>query len=403
MVRIALHRDLKSEKQMIFLFWICIFLIVYTFAGYGLLLFILVKIKRLFTKPFIFNSIHDQPTVTLLVAAYNEETIIAEKITNSLALDYPKDKLQLIFITDGSSDRTPAIVKEYKEVLLLHEDIRAGKMAAIKRAIPFIKGEITVFTDANTFLNREAITELVKHYQNSRVGAVAGEKRILVEESADASSAGEGFYWKYESALKKLDYELYSNVGAAGELFSIRTALYQPVETDTIIDDHMIAMRIAEKGYIIAYEPKAYAMETASADVKEELKRKVRIAAGGIQSILRLKKAANPLRNPVLTFQYISHRVLRWTITPFLLIAAFVLNGMIAVNTGLHFYQLLFAAQIMFYLLAITGYYFENKHIRIKALFIPYYFCIMNYAVLAGMRRYFKKQQSAAWEKSKRK
>lgn len=388
---------------MIVVFWICIFLVVYTFVGYGFLLYGLVKIKRCFKPPFSFNKEHTLPTVSLLIAAYNEESIIEEKIKNSLALDYPKDKLQLIFITDGSSDKTPEIIKQYKEVLLLHENIRAGKMAAIKRAIPFLTGEITVFTDANTFLNKEAITELVKHYQNPKVGAVAGEKRILVEEKADASSAGEGFYWKYESALKKWDYELYSNVGAAGELFSIRTALYQPVETDTIIDDHMIAMRIAEKGYIIAYEPKAYAMETASADVKEELKRKVRIAAGGIQSIIRLKKAANPFRNPVLTFQYISHRVLRWTIIPFLLIVIFFLNAWIAIQTGSLFYQLLFAMQALFYLLALAGFYFENKHIRIKPLFIPYYFCVMNYAVLAGIRRYSRKQQSAAWEKSKRK
>jgi biofilm PGA synthesis N-glycosyltransferase PgaC len=388
---------------MIIIFWISIFLIIYTFVGYGFVLFMLVKIKGLFTKPFVFKTEYPLPTVTVMVAAYNEEDIIEEKIANTLLLDYPKDKIQLIFITDGSSDRTEEIISGFNEVTLLHEDVRSGKMAAIKRAIPYITGEITVFTDANTFLNPEAINELVKHYQNPKVGAVAGEKRILVEATADASSAGEGFYWKYESKLKKWDYALYSNVGAAGELFSIRTALYQPVESDTIIDDHMIAMRIAEKGSIIAYEPNAYAMETASADVKEELKRKIRIAAGGIQSILRLKKAANPFHNPVFTFQYISHRVLRWTITPFLLFLVFILNGIIAVQTGSVFYTVLFVLQIWFYLLSLTGLYFESRNIRVKALFIPYYFCVMNYAVLAGIIRYYKKNQSAAWEKSKRK
>ncbi|RAJ22861.1 glycosyltransferase family 2 protein [Pedobacter cryoconitis] len=388
---------------MIIVFWISIFLIVYTFVGYGFLLYILVKIKGLFSKPFVFKTDAVLPTVTLMVAAYNEEDIIEDKIRNTLELDYPKDKLQLIFITDGSSDQTAAKVSSFKEITLLHQDIRAGKMAAIKRAIPLINGAITVFTDANTFLNAEAIKELVKHYQNPKVGAVAGEKRILVEASADASSAGEGFYWKYESKLKKLDYELYSNVGAAGELFSIRTALYQPVESDTIIDDHMIAMRIAENGYVIAYEPGAYAMETASADVKEELKRKIRIAAGGIQSILRLKKAANPFRNFVFTFQYISHRVLRWTIVPLLLILVFVLNGILAFTQPGAFYQVLFALQVLFYVLSIIGFYFEQRNIRVKALFVPYYFCMMNYAVLAGISRYYQKNQSAAWEKSKRK
>lgn len=388
---------------MIILFWISIFLVVYTFVGYGFLLLLLVKLKRVFFKPFQFKDDVMLPSVTVLIAAYNEEDIIEEKIANTLAINYPKDKIQVIFITDGSTDQTADKIRGFDEVMLLHNDSRAGKMAAIKRAIPLIEGEITVFTDANTFLNQDAILELVKHYQNPKVGCVAGEKRIMVEETADASSAGEGFYWKYESALKKWDYELYSNVGAAGELFSIRTALYETVESDTIIDDHMIAMRIAEKGFIIAYEPKAYAMETASADVKEELKRKIRIAAGGIQSILRLKKSANPFNYPLLTFQYISHRVLRWTITPFLLILVFFLNGLIAFNTGNSFYQVLFVLQILFYTLSITGYYFESRNIRVKALFIPYYFCVMNYAVLAGIIRYYKKNQSAAWEKSKRK
>jgi len=388
---------------MIIIFWISIFLIVYTFVGYGFVLYILVRIKGIFKKPYIFKTEAALPSVTVLIAAYNEEDIIEDKIENTLQLNYPKDKVQAIFITDGSSDSTADKVRGFDDITLLHQDIRAGKMAAIKRAIPYIKGEITVFTDANTFLNKDALLELVKHYQNPKVGAVAGEKRILVEETADASSAGEGFYWKYESKLKKWDYELYSNVGAAGELFSIRTNLYQPVESDTIIDDHMIAMRIAENGFIIAYEPGAYAMETASADVKEELKRKIRIAAGGIQSIMRLKKAANPFNNPVFTFQYISHRVLRWTITPFLLFLVFILNVIIALDTQNAFYQIFLVLQVLFYLLSLTGLYFESRNIRVKALFIPYYFCVMNYAVLAGIIRYYKKNQSAAWEKSKRK
>lgn len=388
---------------MIIAFWLSIALILYTFIGYGFLLFILVKIKRLFVRPVVFELESNLPSVSVLIAAYNEQDYILDKIVNTLELDYPRNLLQLIFVTDGSSDRTPDIIKEHQDILLLHQDQRSGKMAAIKRAMPFVKNEIIVFTDANTFLNKSALKELVKHYQNAKVGAVAGEKRILVEKVADASSAGEGFYWKYESRLKKWDYELYSNVGAAGELFSIRKSLYEPVASDTIIDDHMIAMRIAEKGYIIAYEPNAYAMETASANSGEELKRKVRIAAGGLQSILRLKKAANPFNHPLLTFQYISHRVLRWTIVPLLLILSLILNGLIIVKHDLLIYKILFAAQILFYILSIAGLYFESKNLKVKAFFVPYYFCMMNYAVLAGMLRYMKRNQSAAWEKSKRK
>lgn len=389
---------------MIVLFWLSLFIIFYTFFGYGIFLYVIIKIKRVFKKPFQFSLTPSLPTVSLLIAAFNEEDIIEEKIKNCLELAYPKDKLQVIFITDGSSDNTAAIISKYKEVKLLHENIRSGKMAAIKRAIPFVNSEIIIFTDANTFLNTTAINELVKHYQNPKVGAVAGEKRILVAQQADASAAGEGFYWKYESTLKKWDYELYSNVGAAGELFSIKTNLYQPIEDDTIVDDHMIAMRIAEKGYIIAYEPKAYAIETASANTKEELKRKIRIAAGGIQSIFRLKKSANPFHNPVLTFQYISHRVLRWTITPWLMVFVFLLNIVICLNApNLVLYQIMLALQTVFYLAAIFGSILESRSIKIKILFIPFYFCMMNYATIIGAFRYFKGKQSAAWEKSKRK
>jgi biofilm PGA synthesis N-glycosyltransferase PgaC len=341
--------------------------------------------------------------VSILIAAYNEENIVFEKLLNTLDLEYPKEKVQIIFVTDGSTDNTYEILKPNKQILLLHQEQRSGKMVAIERAMPFVNGDITIFTDANTFLNREAVIELIKHYQNPVVGAVAGEKKIIINKTADASSAGEGFYWKYESVLKKLDYALYSNVGAAGELFSIRTALYTPIEHDTIIDDHVIAMRIAERGYIIGYEPRAYATETASENIKEELKRKVRICAGGIQSILRLKKAANPFINPVFTFQYVSHRVLRWTIVPFLLMALFILNMVIIFLTHSVTYEAIFILQLLFYTLSLIGYYFERKSIRVKVLFVPYYFCIMNYAVVAGIIKFYNNNQSAAWEKSKRK
>lgn len=386
------------------LFWLAVGVICYTFVGYGIVLYILVKLKRLIKSPYpISDESASYPTVTLMVAAYNEADVMDAKIANTLELDYPEERLQLIFVTDGSTDDTPAIVGTHAGIMLLHQPERRGKMAAIKRAMDYVTGTITVFTDGNTFLNPEAIKQLVKHYQNPKVGAVAGEKRIRVDRTADASAAGEGFYWKYESKLKQLDYALYSNVGAAGELFSIRTALYPTVETDTIIDDHMIAMRIAEKGFIIGYEPRAYATETASENTKEELKRKIRIAAGGIQSIFRLPKAANPFYYPLLTFQYISHRVLRWTIVPFLLPLIFILNGFLAAKGLGAVYAVLFVMQVLFYGLALIGWLLEGRQVRVKLFFVPYYFCLMNYAVVAGIFRYLKGNQAAAWEKSRRK
>jgi len=387
------------------IFWLSVFVVFYTFMGYGILLYFIIKVKRIIKgKPAIIATINDLlPNCTLVVAAYNEEFLIEEKIKNCLALKYPPGKLKLVFVTDGSTDKTHEIVSRYPQVQLLHQPGRSGKIAAVHRAMTFINTDAVVFTDANTFLNPEAIITICRHYADETVGAVAGEKRVQIDENADASAAGEGFYWKYESALKKWDSELYSVVGAAGELFSVRRELYQDVPPDTVLDDFMISMLIATKGYRIIYEPNAYASETASENVSEELKRKIRIAAGGIQSILRLKSLFNPFKYPILSFQYVSHRVLRWTVTPFLLIAVFVLNILLALRTGELFYQAFMAAQVLFYVLALTGMIMEKRHIRIKALFIPYYFCVMNYAVLMGIIRYFTTKQSAIWEKAVRK
>ncbi|WP_221391805.1 glycosyltransferase family 2 protein [Dyadobacter sp. NIV53] len=385
------------------LFWTSLLIVFYTFAGYAIVLYALVKLRRLVkgkrTVPEL--GVHF-PTLTLIIAAYNEEGIIEEKIRNTLALKYDADKLKLLFITDGSSDKTPDIISQFKEVDLMHSPLRKGKIHAIHRAMEVVDSEIVVYTDANTFLNAEALLYIARHYSDPKVGAVSGEKRVMQDVISDAT-AGEGFYWKYESALKKWDSELYSVVGAAGELFSVRRSLYRNVEADTILDDFMISMLIALQGYRIIYEPDAYASELSSDNIKEELKRKVRIAAGGIQSILRLKPLMNPFSNPILSFQYISHRVLRWTVTPFLLILTLILNILICIQSSDLLYQLILIAQCLFYLMAISGFMLEKRKIKVKILFVPYYFCIMNYAVFAGILRYIKGSQSSAWEKARRK
>ena len=266
-----------------------------------------------------------------------------------------------------------------------------------------VRTEITVFTDANNLLNESALEKICQHYQDPKVGAVAGEKRVEIDNSGDAT-AGEGFYWKYESKLKAWDSELNTVVGAAGELFSIKTELYIPVPTDTILDDFMISMLIAKNGYRIIYEPEAFALETASANTKEELKRKIRIAAGGIQSFLRLTSLLNPFKYPILSFQYLSHRILRWTIAPVLMVLVFVLNWMLIFSehySGI--FGLLLVSQTSFYLLALSGWILQSKSIKLKLFFIPYYFCLMNYAILAGIHRYFFTTQTVLWEKAKRK
>lgn len=385
------------------LFWLSLFIVFYTFLGYGILLYFLVKIRRILKGKRILPGLdQDFPSLTLVVAAYNEEDLIVEKIHNTLALNYPADKLSLLFITDGSNDKTPDLITLYPQIKLMHSSARNGKIHAIHRAMHEVNSEVVVFTDANTFLNKDALLLIARHYADPKVGAVSGEKRVMQDAVSDAT-AGEGFYWKYESTLKKWDSELYSVVGAAGELFSVRRSLYREVESDTILDDFMISMLIAQQGYRIIYEPDAYASELSSDNIKEELKRKVRIAAGGIQSVLRLKKLFFPFSFPLLWFQYISHRVLRWTVTPFLMILVFILNVLICFQSGNVIYWLIMAGQLLFYGAAFAGWMLEKKKIKVKALFVPYYFCAMNYAVIAGIRRYYKGSQSAAWEKARRK
>ncbi|RYZ98465.1 MAG: glycosyltransferase family 2 protein [Sphingobacteriaceae bacterium] len=386
---------------MIAAFWISLFIVFYAFIGYGIVLYILIKIKRSIKGKPVLPDAAVLPTCTLVVAAYNEERFITQKIANSLELNYPEGKLKFIFVTDGSTDGTPGIIAGYPQIKLMHSDARSGKIAAVHRAVTEVATEIIVFTDANTFLNKDAIINICRHYADVKVGAVAGEKRVHTEENADAT-AGEGFYWKYESKLKAWDSELYSVVGAAGELFSIRRELYVPVPVDTILDDFMISLLVTIDGYRVIYEPEAYATETASQNIKEELKRKIRIAAGGIQSILRLKPLLNLFSNFILSFQYISHRVLRWTVVPFLMVLALILNILIVAKACCGIYLLILLAQAAFYGMALLGWILEAREIKVKIFFITYYFCMMNYAVVRGIFRYAAGGQSAIWEKSKR-
>ena len=383
-------------------FWISLFLIFYTYLGYGIVLFFMIKVKRIFKGKPVTPDYSHLPSLTVIVAAYNEQDFIEQKIQNTLLLDYPKDRIQYIFVTDGSSDDTPLIVGRHPEIKLLHSPERRGKIAAMHRTMHEVTTEVVVFTDANTFLNKHALMNISRHYSDTRVGAVSGEKRVQIDETADAT-AGEGMYWKYESKLKTWDSEMYSVVGAAGELFSIRTDLYQPVPANAIIDDFMISMLIAKKGYRIIYEPEAYASENTSENVREELKRKIRIAAGGLQSIIWLKDLLLPIKFPLLSFQYVSHRVLRWTITPFLMILAFILNWVLLFDEPTILIELILFAQVSFYGMSLLGWYFESRQVKVKILFIPFYFCMMNWAVMAGIVRYLKGNQSVMWEKAGRK
>jgi len=383
-------------------FWIGAFIVIYTYLGYGILLYVLVKIKEHFKPIMEVPFSDDYPEMTLLIAAYNEESVVVEKMINCRALRYPQGKLKFFWITDGSNDKTNELLAAYPEVRVLYQPERQGKTAALNRGLDFIETPIVAFTDANTMLNENAILEIAKSFGDPKVGCVAGEKRIEQKDDSGAT-AGEGIYWKYESTLKALDDRLHSTIGAAGELFAIRTALFEKMPADTLLDDFILSMRIARKGYKIAYCKKAYAIEDPSANMLEEEKRKIRISAGGLQSIYRLRSLLNPFKYGVLSFQYISHRVLRWSVTPIVFFLLFPMNILIVVlNENPLLYILLLSLQILFYMSALWGQYGAHKQIRNKLFYIPYYFLFMNISVLKGFNYLRKKKGSGVWEKARR-
>jgi len=382
------------------IFWLSCFVVFYNYAGYAILVYLinLVKGQRkaLYTKDFF-------PSVSFIVAAFNEEDCIEKKISNSLQLDYPAEKIEFIFITDGSTDSTMDIIRKHPSIQLLHHPERNGKTAAVNRAVVHARNDVLIFSDANTILNAEAILNITRHYSNKKTGGVAGEKKVLSSsEGADQVGAGEGLYWKYESFLKRLDSDFYSVVGAAGELFSLRRQLYQPVPNDVILDDFIISMWVTQKGYRVVYEPDAYALELPSFSMKDEHKRKVRIAAGGFQAIFILTPVLYFWKHFRLSFLYISHRVLRWTLSPLCLMLALISNFVLISISEDNIYKILLAAQIIFYSMAVLASVMPVKNKAFKIFKLAYYFVFMNVSVIQGFFRFLRGKQPAAWEKAKR-
>jgi biofilm PGA synthesis N-glycosyltransferase PgaC len=376
---------------------ICITILFYTYIGYGLVMWVWGNIPNRREK----NSLNILPEVTVLIAAYNEELCIRQKIENTFQLAYPTDKLKVWVVADGSNDQTVVLAKQFENVKVFHLDERRGKVHAINRIMSSVESPITVLTDANAMLNKEALMELVQQFKNNKIAAVSGEKKVMTESEEDAVSAGEGLYWKYESFLKNMDARVNSLVGAAGELIAIRTDLYEAVPEDIIIEDFYLTLSLCKKGYKVGYAPKAIAAEKSSSDIKEELKRKVRICAGGFQSIVRLVGLLNPFRYGMLSFQYVSHRVLRWTLAPLALLVLLI-NCALNFNTSV-WYSIFFLAQVTFYMIALLGYLLQNKKFKLKGFFIPYYFTIMNLAAFLGLSKLIFSNNLAIWDKSNRK
>lgn len=384
------------------IFWISLAVLFYSYLGYGLIIFFINNIRVLFyskTK----NAATENIPVTLIVTAYNEAVFLSQKISNTLAIDYPADKLSVLFVTDGSTDNSMELVKKSPQIQLMHLPERKGKYAAIKRAMQEVKTPIVVFSDANTMLNPQCISRIVSHYADQRVGGVAGEKKIMQNNYASAVGEAEGLYWQYESFMKRQDAELYSVVGAAGELFSIRTSLFQALNDNIILDDFIVSMQVCLQGYKIEYEPDAFATEQPSASLQEEEKRKVRISAGAYQSLTYLKGLLNPFRHPLVSFQFFSRRLLRWIFCPLLLLVLLASNIWIVLSdSGNELFRIILLVQMLFYLFAFLGWLFVRSGKRAGLFTIPFYFVFMNYCLVKGFVRFVSGGQSVLWEKSVR-
>lgn len=384
-----------------FLFWLSLGLLFYCYAGYGILVFLMNNIRVLLARNKSLPET-DWPSLTLVIPAYNEEKILEQKIINTKALDYPADKFCVLVITDGSDDSSTAIVNRFPTVKHLHVPQRKGKYAAIKRALRQVSTPVVVFSDANCMLNTECLKKMMVHYSDPRVGAVAGEKKILRNIYASAVGEAEGIYWQYESFLKRMDAELYTVTGASGELFSLRTALFRELEQEVILDDFVISLQVCQQGYRIEYEPDAFATESPSVSLAEEEKRKVRIASGAFQSLRYLRDCINIFRHPLLAFQFISRRLLRWVVCPPALLVLLFSNIIIVSSRGSQFYSSCLLLQIIFYLFAFLGWLYIRAGKRAGLFTIPFYFVFMHYCLVRGWIRFLNGKQSVLWEKSLR-
>lgn len=381
-----------NASMLVVLFWLLAALVFFTYAGYAIVISLLARLRA---QPVQGD---DQPrSVTLVVAAHNEQDIIGAKLRNSLELEYPRGMLEIVVVNDGSTDRTADIVAEFADrgVVCYHAPARRGKMAALKQAVPLTRGEIVVFSDANTYYNRAALRHLVAPFADPRVGCVAGEKRVL---SRGEHLSGEGLYWRYESYLKRMDSRVYSAVGAAGELYAARRSAMELPPDNALLDDFMVSMLIAQKGYRIIYEPRAQASEMEPANLRDEFERRARISCGGFQSIWWLRGLLHP-RHGMLWFQYVSHRVLRWAVAPVALPLLLLLNVTLARRPS---YRFLLRLQGLFYLLAGAGVIAAGRGTRVKLLYVPGYFVLLNAAALVGLYRYVARSQRSTWKKAAR-
>ena len=371
-----------------YVFVICIFVVLYVYFLFPLLL----KVAGLCAQPVETRPI--EPFVTLFVAAYNEGKVIKEKLENSLSLNYPVDKLEIVVASDGSTDNTTEIVNGFsdKRVILFESLKRGGKNSVINEFINRCKGEVIVFTDANSFYQSDTIKNLVRNFADPNIGCVVGNLRYIDEKTSVAK--GEGLYFRYESKIKEFESRLGAVVAATGSIYAIRRELFLPLDFE-VANDFAHPIQIASKGYNIVFEPDAIAYEKATSGIREEFRRRTRIVTRGITAFMKYFRTYRMLHG-TWGFCFISHKLLRWFI-PFFLIAIIIINLTLLESP---LFRIILYAQLAFYSLALIGIFLRGSKFG-KPFTVPFYFCLINTAALVGIIKYFTGNRQAIWETAK--
>jgi poly-beta-1,6-N-acetyl-D-glucosamine synthase len=368
----------------------------YHYAGYPAIVMLLAAWRRR-RRP----SNRAQQTcssVALVIAAYNEETVIAGKLDNALSLECPCGPLQIVVVTDGSSDSTPQVAAAYQDrgVICLHDPQRRGKAHALNRGVAATACDVVVLSDANNFYSKDAISLLIARLAADGVGGVTGVKKVI-EDAARMASTGDGLYWRYESRIKQAESDIGGTVTADGEIFALWRRLYRPIPPGVVNDDMYLTLRLVEQGYRVEYESRATAVEEGSFTLREDINVKARMIAGGLQGLFADLRTI--LLSGWFSVRFFSHKTLRW-LMPFVLAAAFISN---AALLGSPLYRIVFAAQCALLAGAVCGY--VSYRLRGQAprfLYVPYYFVCMNLAVAAGWYRFIIGRQPVTWTKARR-
>jgi len=375
-------------------FWLTVATLFYAYGGFSILLGLVATLLNRRVKK---NNATPTPTISLIIAAYNEESNIAQKIDNILSLDYPENCLQIIIASDGSVDKTNAIISGYHdERLILLELPRQGKIYALNEAVTHASGEVLVFSDANTMFDALALRMLARNFADPEVGGVCGNQTHDETSSSDNSHQGESLYWKYDKWLKTMESRTGSIVSADGAIYAIRRKLYRTPEWKDVTDDFAISTGVIEQGYRLVFESEAIACEQASSHAGDEFARKVRIINRGLRGVLLRRRLLNPFRNGFYAVILFSHKILR-RLVPFLLIGLLVES--LFLSFGGLFYLASSIAQLIFYGLAAVGYFVRNRKIgKLKVFYIPFFFCLANVAALVAIIRLLSGKRIESWQ-----